>query len=268
LARSYVQRVAHRGGSALAPENTLAAFQNALTLPIDAIELDVHRSRDGQAVVIHDNTLERLTNGIGNILDLDFAYLRGLNVAAHFAGGWPEPQRIPTLREVLELAKGRVQVYIEIKTSKRGTKYGRYPDIAEIAVGEVRSLNMLADVLIMSFDWTLLPLVKALEPLVQTGALVSNEQWNSAAPNAFDTLLEQVTALDCTWINMDRKLFTPTMPNLIHEHGLNLGLWTVNSLREMRQFASEGVDSITSDRPDLFAKLGGNPQGWSHEPKG
>src|SRR5689334_18379914 len=115
----HCERVAHRGGSQLAPENTLAAFRHALTLPIDAIELDVQMSRDGQLVVFHDNTLERLTNGTGNVLDLDFAYLRSLNAAAHFAGGWPEPQQIPTLREVLALVKGRVRLYIEIKRSQR-----------------------------------------------------------------------------------------------------------------------------------------------------
>jgi glycerophosphoryl diester phosphodiesterase len=255
LSYSHVKRVAHRGGSALAPENTLAAVHNALALPVDAIELDLHMSRDGQAVVIHDNTVERLTDGTGNLLDLDFAYLRGLNAAAHFAGGWPEKQHIPTLREVLELARGRVQVYIELKTSKRGKQYGRYPYIVETVVEEVRSQHMLADVLIMSFDWALLPSVKALEATVQTGALVSRDEWESSKPKALDLLLEHVAALGCNWINMDRELFMPGMPGLMHEHGFKLGLWTVNSLQEMQRFASFGVDSITSDRPNLFAEL-------------
>src|SRR6266566_5502705 len=99
----HIQRVAHRGGSHLAPQNTMAAFRNALKFPIDAIELDVHMSRDGHVIVFHDYTVEKLTNGDGNILDLDFAYLCSLNAAAHFPGGWPEPQQIPTLREVLNL---------------------------------------------------------------------------------------------------------------------------------------------------------------------
>src|ERR1700676_1385253 len=71
----HVERVAHGGGAHLAPQNSLAAFRNALTLPVDAIELDVHLSRDGQAIVFHDYTVDTLTNGHGNILDLDFAYL-------------------------------------------------------------------------------------------------------------------------------------------------------------------------------------------------
>src|SRR5947209_817217 len=116
---NHPQWVAHRGGSYLAPQNTLTAFCNALTLPIDAIELDVHMSHDGHAIVFHDYTIEKRTDGAGNILDLDFAYLRSLNAAAHFPGGWPEPQQIPTLREVLDLVKGHVQVHIEIKRNKR-----------------------------------------------------------------------------------------------------------------------------------------------------
>lgn len=252
---NHIQRVAHRGGSAVAPENTLAAFHNALTLPVDAIELDVHMSRDGHAIVFHDYTVERLTNGKGNILDLDFAYLRSLNAAAHFPGGWPQPEQIPTLREVLDLARGHVQVYIEIKPAKRGRTYGRYPNIAETVLAEVHAAGMLNQVLIMSFDWFILPLIKSLEPHVQTGAAVSEDVWNPAAESALDTLIGQVTALNCDWINMDCHLFTANMSAVAHQHGFKLGVWTVNNEDEMRRFVSAGVDSITSDRPDLFATL-------------
>lgn len=250
-----VQRIAHRGGAALAPENTLAAFQNALKLPVDAIELDVQMTRDGHAIVFHDNTVERLTNGKGNILDLDFAYLRGLNAAAHFPSGWPQAQQIPTLREVLDLAKGHVQVYIEIKSSRRGKVYGRYPSIAETIVSEVRAAGMIDQALIMSFDWMVLPIVKTLEPTVQTGALVSTDVWNPRADHALERLFEQAAALGCQWINMDSDLFRETMVPAVHTHGFKLGLWTVNSERAMRRCANAGVDSLTSDRPDLFARL-------------
>ncbi len=249
---NHVQRVAHRGGSHLAPENTLAAFRNAITFPIDAIELDVHMSRDGHVVVFHDYTVEGHTNGKGNLLDLDFAYLRSLNAAAHFPGGWPEPQQIPTLREVLDLAKGKVQVYIEIKPSKRNGVYGHYPDIVENVVDQLRSVSMLDQVLIISFDWLILPQVKSLEPSLQTGALVSKDAWESGD---LDILVEQVTALGCNWISMDCDLFTNAMPAFAHQYGFKLGLWTVNTTDELRQFAAAGVDSLTSDRPDLFSAI-------------
>ena len=250
-----IQLVAHRGGSHLAPQNTLAAFRNALNFPIDAIELDVHMSRDGRAIVFHDYTVEKLTNGAGNILDLDFDELRSLNAAAHFPGGWPEPQQIPTLNEVLNLAKGHVQVYIEIKPSKRDGVFGRYPHIAETVVEEVRAASMLDQVLIISFDWQVLPRVKSLEPSIKTGALVSTDVWNPQEKQALALLTEQVAALGCDWINMDSKLFTGEMPQIIHQGGFQLGVWTVNSLSDMRRFVNAGVDSLTSDRPDLFVQL-------------
>jgi glycerophosphoryl diester phosphodiesterase len=251
----HIQRVAHRGGAQLAPENTLAAFRNALTLPIDAIELDVHMSRDGHVVVLHDNLVNKRTNGSGNLLDLDFIYLRSLNAAAHFGGGWPEPQQIPTLSEVLELAKGHVQVYIEIKTSKRRGTLGRYPNIAERVVEEVRSAAMLDQVLVISFDWMILPIFKLLEPTLQTGMIVSNDVWNSRARDALKFLIEKAKELGCTWINMDSKLFTVDMSQITHENGYKLGLWTVNTEAALQHFASAGVGSLTSDRPDLFSVL-------------
>ena len=250
-----IQLVAHRGGSHLAPQNTLAAFRNALNFPIDAIELDVHMSRDGHAIVFHDYTVEELTNGEGNILDLDFDYLRSLNAAAHFPGGWPEPQQIPTLNEALKLAKGRAQVYIEIKPGKRDGVFGRYPNIAETVIEAVRASAMLDHVLIISFDWQILPHVKTLEPSLKTGALVSTDVWDPREKRAISTLTERVAALGCNWINMDSKLFTSEMPEIIHQSGFQLGIWTVNTLRAMRRFANAGVDSLTSDRPDLFAAL-------------
>ncbi len=250
-----VQRVAHRGGSLLAPENTLAAFRNALTMPVDAIELDVQMSRDGLAIVFHDATINRLTNGQGNILDLDFAYLRSLNAAAHFSGGWPQVEQIPTLREVLTLAKGRVQVYIEIKLAERDNAYWRYPKIVEAVISEVRAAKMIDKVLIISFDWQTLLNVKKLEPNLTTGAIVSRRLWSPEDSNAVEDLCKKVTAIGCNWINMDRKLFTADMLPTIRANGLKLGLWTVNSLNELLLLTANGVDSLTTDRPDFFENL-------------
>jgi glycerophosphoryl diester phosphodiesterase len=249
------QRVAHRGGSLLAPENTLAAFRNALTLATDAIELDVQMSRDGQLIVFHDNTLERLTDGEGNILDHDFDYLRGLNAAAHFRDGWPVAQQIPTLREVLELARGRKQVYIEIKTSKRNGVEGRYPNIARAVVKEMQALAMIKQVVVISFDWPMLLAVKSLEPLLQTGAIVSKEAWTPEGGQTLETLLDHMKTFACSWISFDYKLFTADMPVIVHRRGLKLNLWTVNTLEDMRRFSDAQVDSLTSDRPDLFSQL-------------
>lgn len=251
---SHVQKVAHRGGSALAPENTLAAFRHALTLSIDALELDVQMSCDGQIVVFHDATVERVTNGQGNLLDLDFAALQVLDAAAHFPGGWPQPERVPTLQEVLDLARqGHVQVYIEIKSSKHGKTVGRYPGIAEAVARDVLAADMLTQVMVMSFDWDILPSLKTLLPGVQTGILVSRESWRAQEADALLTLTERAKALQCEWIHMDARLVTLDMPAYIHAHGLRLGIWTVNDPTHLQRLAQAGVDALTTDRPDFFA---------------
>lgn len=255
MEKKLLQRVAHRGGSHLAPENTLAAFRNALTLAVDAIELDVHMSRDGYPIVFHDNTVDRLTNSTGNILDLDFETLRSLNAAAHFTGNWPQKQQIPTLREVLDFAKGRVSVYIELKTSKRDGVEGQYPRIVEAVVEEVRATGMLNRVLIMSFDWSLLPQVKAMEPRIPTAILVSRETWGEYDQSGLSKLAEQAHTLHAEWVNMDYRLFTDELLHSLHAHNLKLGLWTVNTSDALQRFARAGVDSLTSDRPDLFKIL-------------
>jgi len=250
-----IHRVAHRGGAHLAPENTFAAFVNALSLPVDAIELDVHMSRDGHVVVFHDNHVHKRTNGSGNLLDLDMSYLRRLDAAARHPGGWPEPQQIPTLSEVLDLAKGRAQVYIEIKTSKRGRTYQSYPNIAEKVIELVQQAGMIDKVLVISFDWLILPAIKSLEPTIETGMLVSKKTWNPRASDGMPLLFEKAQEYGCQWINMDYKLFTTDMPQALHNNGLKLGLWTVNAEVDILHFAAAGVDSLTSDRPDLFSVL-------------
>lgn len=249
------QRVAHRGGSHLAPENTLAAFRNALTLGVDVVEMDVQMTHDGQAIVLHDTTIERLTDAEGNILDLDFAYLRSLNIAAHFPNGWPQKQQIPTLREVLNLVKRRVQAYIEIKASERDGVYGQYPHIVEAVVREIHAANMVNDVLVISFDWSVLPQIKALEPRIATGMLVAEDTWNPYTEGAVETLLKQAQMLGVDWVNMDYELCSDEMATLLHEQNLKLGLWTVNTIEALRHFARVGVDSLTTDRPDLFEDI-------------
>jgi glycerophosphoryl diester phosphodiesterase len=234
----------------------MAAFRHALTLPIDALELDVQMSRDGYALVFHDETVERLTEGRGNLLDLDLAELRSLNVAAHFPGGWPEIQRMPTLTEVLALARQeKIHLYIELKASKRNGVYGRYAGIAEAVARDVRAAHMQSSVLIMAFDWALLPQIKTLLPEVQTAALVSEDLWNPHEPEALTKLATRARALQCEWINLDNDLFTPEMPAFFHEQALRVGIWTVNEETRLQYLARSGVDSITTDRPDLFRAL-------------
>ena len=155
----------------------------------------------------------------------------------------------------MELAKGRAQVYIEIKTSKRRRTYEPYPYIAERVIELVHLAGMLDQVLVISFDWMILPVIKSLESTLETGMIVSQKVWNPRSRDGMQLLLEKAREYECAWINMDSKLFTPEMPQTLHNNGLKLGLWTVNSEADMLRFAAAGVDSLTSDRPDLFSIL-------------
>jgi glycerophosphoryl diester phosphodiesterase len=224
-------------------------------LGVDAIELDVQMSCDGQVIVFHDHTVERLTDGQGNILDLDFAYLRSLNAATHFPGGWFQPERIPTLREVLDLAKGHVKVRIEIKCSQRQGVYGRYPNIVEAVVAEIRATNMLDQVVIISFDWQMLAIIKSLEPSLETGMIVSKKWWPEQIEDAVDMLCSRAMELGCAWIDLDALLCSAGIIDSIQQRGFQLGAWTVNDLEKLRHFVSLGIDSLTSDRPDLFTEF-------------
>ena len=248
LSYSTLLRVAHRGGSLLAPENTLGAFRQALTLPVDAIECDVQMTCDGHAVVFHDNTVDRLTAGTGNILDLGLSELRSLDAATRFPGGWSQREVIPTLHEVLALLRGRMQVYLEVKNSQRDEVYGRYPRIAETVVEEVHAADMHEQVVVISFDWQILADIKSLAPELSLGVIVGYGWWSMQPPELVLTkLVEQATALQCQWVNMDYRLFTSEILSAVHECGLKLGLWTVNTLEELKRLAVAGV-RFTDDR--------------------
>lgn len=251
----HAQCIAHQGGAQLAPGNTLAAFRNALAFQVDAIELDVHRSRDGHLVVFHDNTVERGTDGEGNILDLDFMYLRSLNAASQFHGHWPERVQMPTLREVLDLAKGRAQVFIEIKLSKRNEHHGYYPNIVETVMKDVRATGMVEQVVVISFGWELLGQAKTVEPTIQTGMIVGKELWDYRAEGATEALLEQATSLKSDWIDIEHDLLTPERAQAIHHADFKVAVWTVNSQEELRHYRDMGVDAVTTDRPDLWTQL-------------
>jgi glycerophosphoryl diester phosphodiesterase len=245
--------VAHRGGAGLAPENTLAAFRKALELQADVVELDLHMSKDGALIVMHDPDLVRVTRRFGEIRTVTLTDLRTLNAAANYRGNHVEPQRIPTLPEVLELVKGRAGVQIEIK---QWADQLRYPGIEAKVIEVVRRFDMLTDVLVISFDFPTLQTVTALEPRLATCALISSaylarfDVRRDAAPVVDDLVTQgfRCVGVKHTWL---------TMPFLqaLRARDFRVGVWTVNDPLAMRKFITMGVDFITSDRPDLLRDI-------------
>src|SRR5438128_9729497 len=155
----------HRGNPDEFPENTLASFRSAIDLGVDVIELDVHRSEDGGLPVIHDHLLDRTTDGSGLVRDHTMAELKRFD-----AGSWKDPrfagERIPSLDEVLALAKGKIGVAIEIKNLPL-----HYAGIEEAVVQTVRETEMVGDVVVISFDHRSIKRIGELEPLILTGVL-------------------------------------------------------------------------------------------------
>jgi glycerophosphoryl diester phosphodiesterase len=246
-------RVAHRGGAGLAPENTLAAFRLGLAYDADALELDLHQSKDGALIVMHDADVSRATGAVGEIGGLTLAQLRTLNAAATYPGQDIAPQRIPTLQEVLALVHGRASVQIEIKLRADNT---RYAGIEAKVVKAVKQYDMLADAVVISFDFPALHTITALEPRVQTCALISTLHMpHFAGPQKATPVAAALAAEGFGAVGVKHRLLTPRFLQALRAHDLRVGVWTVNDPASICKFAEMGVDFITSDRPDLLRDL-------------
>ncbi len=240
--------IAHRGCSGAAPENTLAAFRRAIAAGADMLELDVLPSRDGELVVIHDDTLERTTNGSGRVQDYDLARLRQLDAGAWFGAGFAG-ERIPTLAEVLELARGRTLLNIEIKaeavTDQR--QGGAVDRVARL----VRAQRMQDAVLLSSFAPRAMADARALAPEIARAALFD------AAVHRGQDALEILAPAACAALHLAVGEVTAATVELCHAHGKAVSVYTVNDEAELHRLLALGVDAVFTDWPErMLAELG------------
>jgi glycerophosphoryl diester phosphodiesterase len=241
--RFPVMVVAHRGFSGAAPENTLAAFGKAIEIGSDMIELDVHFSKDGKIVVIHDETLERTTNGRGKVADHTLTDLKKLDAGSSF-GGQFAGERIPTLEEVLALAKGRVLVNIEIKNPT----HGLYPitELAYRSLQAVKKAGMLDRVIFSSFNPASLEHIQKKEPRAWVG-LLFHRPWNS--------ILEMTGGKEYKVLNLRNIYLNKEKIFQVHKEGIKINVYTVNSEGELEQFVRWGVDGIITNHPDRLIRI-------------
>jgi len=236
--------VAHRGASQEAPENTLAAFRRALDAKIPAVECDVQRTRDGRLVVIHDQTVDRTTDGRGRVADLTFEELRRLD-----AGGWFGPafagERVPPLDDVLDLVRGRALVLLEIKN---GPVF--YEGIEAQVADALRRYEMAGSTLVMSFDHPAVRTMRGAAPEVATAIVYSARLVDAigAAQAA------HADALCPSW-----GLLTAEVVAEAHEAGLGVFPWTIDEETAMRRCLAWGVDGVTSNDARLLSRLGSLP---------
>jgi glycerophosphoryl diester phosphodiesterase len=237
---------AHRGGALLWPENSLTAFRNALALGADFLETDVHLTRDGEVVILHDPTLERTTTGTGRVSEASLADLASLRLRAR--DGAVTPDAIPTLSQVLDvLVPSRAQLLLEIKA---GADRQRYGGIEEKVLALVRAHRVAERTVIMAFEEETVRRVRALEPSMRTALLVgqSRVQRERVPPREAVRWAREVGA---SHLGIDHRVLDPGVVEAARAAGLVLATWTVNEEADLRRAMAARVDVIISDRPDL-----------------
>jgi glycerophosphoryl diester phosphodiesterase len=237
--RGPLEMVAHRGGAATAPENTMGAFRAAAAAGVLSWELDVQRSRDGELVVIHDDDLDRTTNGHGPVSIYSYVELSHLDAGSWFGPEWRREQ-IPTLREVIGLAQdvgGRI--LIELKSPHK------YPGIEAQVVDLLARTGIGPDCMILSFDVSSLGRVHALDPSLVTDL---NYVGRVLRP------VPDIPGLGAIGPEWRLLLSNPARVRQAHNAGQLVYPWTVNSPRALRYLQYIGVDGIITDRLDLTAE--------------
>ena len=227
--------IAHRGASGEFPENTLAAFAAAIEAGAQMCELDVQLSADGVAMVIHDDTVDRTTDGKGAVSSMSLAELRRLDAGCKFGAAFAGA-RIPTLDEVLNLAKGRCALNVELKGA------GVESEVCRL----VRAHHAFADTIVSSFDWDSLAAARKLEPALRLGVL---------ADRRADAALQAAAHLRAASVNPRYDLVTAAMVKRAHDAGLKVLVWTIDKPARMRRMIAMGVDGIMTDYPARLAAL-------------
>jgi len=231
--------VAHRGAAGTRPENTLASFRRAIELGADVIELDVHLTADGAAVVIHDDTVDRTTNGHGRVRDMTLAQIKQLDADSRFSPEYAG-ERVPTLEEVVALTGRRVPLSIELKA----------PGAEAAAVAAVR--NGCPRSFVSSFSEEFLRRVSVLDPMVKTDFLVGIDPMND----------DQIAALIARTRDMGAMMLSPsqggTTPQLVamaHRAHLRVRTWTPDSIADLQRGIDLAPDAITTDYPERLIDL-------------
>jgi glycerophosphoryl diester phosphodiesterase len=226
--------IAHRGASGYAPENTLAAFRRAVALGANFIETDLQLSRDARFVAIHDDSVDRTTNGKGRVHDLTLPELRRLDAGSWFGSEFASEQ-VPTLEEILDFSKKHdVVFYLELKP---GATWGG----EHALVGALRESGEIPRTVVISFNAPILEKLRQIEPTLMTGLLYEGD---------LDRPVEKAIEVGARQLAVRGDLVTPALLADARKRDLQVVCWTVNHPAHMRMLVEAGVDGIMSDYPD------------------
>lgn len=234
-------RIAHRGAAGTRPELTAVAFERAMEIGVDMIELDVQLTRDGQLVVLHDLELGRTVAGRGAVRDRTLAELQELDAGAWFAAEYAGA-RVPSLDEVLAQTRGRVALNVEIKSPA-----GDWERTSGALLRSLEGADSAATTLVSSFEMGALRTLREASAAVRIAVL-----WHEPdVVNAF----RHAAALGAEAIHPHHRLVNQGLMRSARRDGLSVNTWTVNQIERMRVLADLGVDGIVSDYPERFADL-------------
>jgi len=233
-----IHNIAHRGASAYEPENTLRAFERAIQMGATMLELDVHLSRDGHLVVIHDADLSRIAHKPWRVSTLTLEQIKGLDAG--------QGERIPTLPEVIELVRGRAELYIELKGQRTPGP----------VVQVLQAMNFADQAIAGSFYLWLPQAVKFLAPEIRTSTLIGDE-------HRLDEFIEWALAVKADYVHpcweraspTPHELLTPELIAGIRQHGLGIVLWHEERPQELRELVKLDVDGICTNTPDVLAAI-------------
>jgi glycerophosphoryl diester phosphodiesterase len=220
-------RIGHRGARAYAPENTLTSFKKAIEIGVDAVELDVRKTKDKQLVVIHDADVKRTTNGEGLVSELTLKEIKNLLTE----GG----EKIPTFEETLDFLDKKVKIFVELKEA----------GVEEQVLTAVHKKSLEKNVVITSFLEDALRKVRELNADIETGLIYAKHK------NPLKAALE----LKANYLLALYRFTHTDNVKKAHECGLKVVVWTINTPAEVEEYAKKGVDGIASDKPDILTKV-------------
>jgi len=247
-----VKVIAHRGGSHLAPENTMAAFKNAIKLGVDMIEIDVEQTIDSVVVVIHDATVDRTTNGTGAVDTLTWEYVKSLNASQSWKGNSHKNEKISTLDEVLELLKGTgVTLLIEIKEGSE-----RYPGIEKRTVDAIQRFNAYSWTIVQSFNKKAIDRVKQKDNNIKTFYLLGRSSFREYY-NSIRKEREQNPSLRFNYdgLAVSYKAWSKQSLDSVKQMGLETYGWTVGDTVAMKKLIDNGITGIITDDPDKLLEI-------------
>lgn len=220
-------KIGHRGACGHAPENTLLSMRKALDLHADGVEFDIQLSKDGEPMVIHDDTLKRTTDGKGAVADFTCAELQKLDAGSG--------EKIPHLRDIFELVNKRCRLFIEIKAANAEAV------VARVIEEQVNRGWDYAHIAVISFNHPQLVAIRKLNPDIRTGANIDT------VPASLAAIAQDA---GCYSINPPIRHLTQALVDDAHKRGLKVYTWTANSAQQIFKAKQLGVDGIMSDYPE------------------